>query len=479
MSKIFRIAGLILALTFLLIISGCGNSSEEIPVDNSVVTNASGEDVRVATKEEIEAYQKSTAENDTDIGLRSTKIDLAAGELTDDQKLVLEYFKSDYMFVNSIEALQRYPQIFDNALIEFYAKVEKILDSNSDTYTALVCMLQNSNEAYESYYNMNSYDVETRYMVIRGQQSNKRVMTNDIIKVSGRYKGTDSYTIDGSSFVVPTISEHYIYILNDSSTESGWNDFGFYPSRFEANEMKAVAKSIFGDNITVTRPDLNIEEDYQFMMDNTENVYVCILDDQSSSKFSRYYFVENMGELYDAKSGRYIEFSADFQHFFLFTYDYTMETLTLEYYDHDLNKIWKREFEETISAQYDFTKNNVYLQANNELYVMNIETGEDTYLPTYVGSKIEIRKMRDGVLLIGTQKSDAIIKTDLEGKMMWKLNLQTDVYMVDAVQIIDNRLLITYLEEWGGNTHYVVIDNATGELIQDAVLGLERFHQYS
>lgn len=221
----------------------------------------------------------------------------------------------------------------------------------------------------------------------------------------------------------------------------------------------------------------------EFYAYNEESVYVCILDNQSNAKFSRYYFTENMGRL-DDYNGRTIEFSADFQHFFLFSYDPSMETLTVEYYDNTLNRLWKREFEEATSAIYDFTKNNAYILVNNELYIINIETGEDTFAPVYVGAKLDVRKLSDGILLIGEQKSDAIIKTDLDGRFIWKLNLPADVFGVDAVQITGDNLLIQYRETGsgvfgGGDTHYAVVDNETGELIQDAVIAFEYFHQYN
>lgn len=487
-----RLICLMVCCAFLLCMTGCNESNEtsaptEVPPTETV---AMGEDQKTATDEEIEAYQKSTADNDTDLGLKSIKLDLAMGDLNDDQKMVIEYFKRDYMFVNSIEALQRYPQIFDNSLIEFYGRVEKIMDSNNDTFTVLVSMMQNSNEvgalldpSGEYYAEYASFDLESRYMVIQGKQTDKRLMLNDFVRIDGRYKGTNTYEIDGSSYVVPTISVHYVDILNDSTTESGWNEYGFFPSRFSSAEVKRIAETIFGDAITVSLPDWDDEEDWAWMEFNYDSVYVCVLDNQSNAKFSKFYFTENQGWLEDSQ-GRIIEFSADFQHFFLFSYDDGMEILTLEYYDQDLNRIWKREFEEATTAEYDFTKNNAYIQVNNELYIINIETGEDTFYPAYVGKKLDVRKLNDGMLMIGHEKSDAVFKTDLEGNTQWRLNLKADVYEVEAVQVYNDQLLIKYSEYigddgYGGDIHYAVIDNATGELLQDVVIGFEYFHQYN
>ena len=82
----------------------------------------------------------------------------------------------------------------------------------------------------------------------------------------------------------------------------------------------------------------------------------------------------------------------------MFTLDHKIEKLTLEYYDQNFSKIWKREFENTVSAYYDYTKNNIYLSADNSLHIIDLATGEDTFQHTFIGEKQEIRKMADGVL---------------------------------------------------------------------------------
>ena len=201
--------------------------------------------------------------------------------------------------------------------------------------------------------------------------------------------------------------------------------------------------------------------------------YVVELEDQSNAKFSKYLLSRETGYIKDMKFSdnilRQIEFSADFEHFFLFTYDKSLETLTLEYYHHDLNKIWKREFSETTNAQYDYTKNNVYLIANNELYIINIETGEDTYSPVYVGERYDIRKMKDGILLLSRQKSDAVMKIDLQGNMVWKTNLSADIVGC-SIQLVEDKIILgAWLDDESWLPHYSVLDNAPGSILQDAI----------
>ena len=169
----------------------------------------------------------------------------------------------------------------------------------------------------------------------------------------------------------------------------------------------------------------------------------------------------------DPNLERYLEFSADFEHYFLFTLDHALEKLTLEYYDKDFSKIWKREFEGTTAAHYDYTKNNIYLSADNSLYIIDLSTGEDTFQPAFIGEKQEIRKMTDGILSVGFTKSDAIMKTDLEGNILWTASVAGDVNAVDGVQFVDGRIILQ-LELFDG-VHFIVVNSDSGEVIQDAV----------
>ena len=138
-----------------------------------------------------------------------------------------------------------------------------------------------------------------------------------------------------------------------------------------------------------------------------------------------------------------------------------------DYYDKSFTKIWQREFDQTTSAHYDYTKNNIYLAANNSLYIINMETGEDTFSPAFIGEKQEIRKMNDGVLSVGKAKADAVIKTDLDGNLLWKTSLPQDITQIDGIQFVDDHIILQ-LELFDG-LHFVVIDSVTGNLMQDAV----------
>ena len=212
------------------------------------------------------------------------------------------------------------------------------------------------------------------------------------------------------------------------------------------------------------------EADYQSGGFYDKPFYIAEPENQSNAKFTSYRLYTKRGMIEDTKTGtdnwligndpnieRYLEFSADFEHYFLFTLDHKIEKLTLEYYDQNFSKIWKREFENTVSAYYDYTKNNIYLSADNSLYIIDLATGEDTFQHTFIGEKQEIRKMADGVLCIGFTKSDAIMKTDLEGNILWAASVTENVNAVDGIQFVDNRIILQ-LELFDG-VHFIVVDS--------------------
>jgi hypothetical protein len=312
-------------------------------------------------------------------------------------------------------------------------------------------------------------------------------MEGDTLLIYGRYTGLETLEIDGTSYTVPNISAQSAYF----DTSQAPNDIYRYIPKFDLSFVKGVATSIFGDDFEIREPIVGVDisqMQYDLWSEGCDAMpcFVVELENQSNAKFSKYFFYTDISsDVYggdrievatDAMGNsniyRAIEFSADFEHYFLFTYDTSLETLTLEYYDSDFNKIWKREFSETSSADYDYTKNNIYLVANNELYIINIETGEDTYAPSYIGAKLAIRKLEDGILLVSQSKSDGVMKVGLDGSIIWKTNLSEDTYLISGIQVIDDRIIISQYY-WSSpsehGTHYIVLNSETGEIKQDAV----------
>ena len=68
---------------------------------------------------------------------------------------------------------------------------------------------------------------------------------------------------------------------------------------------------------------------------------------------------------------------------------------------------------------------------------------------------------------MGSGKSDAVIKNDLQGNMIWKTNLSDDISNVWGIQLVGDTIILQL--QLNDGYHYVVLDNATGSVIADAV----------
>lgn len=466
-------------------LAGCGDKQ---PISNSSQAEKDEIVIQEASKEEKKAFSNSTPENDTDVGLKGVKIDTAETELSEEQKKVIKYFDNDYFYISNddgYEFLQRYPQVYEGAQVNLQGIVEKTLSYSGNEFRILLQLADtesfyskwhwDSNETYQDYLNKRNNNL----VVIEGTTASSRLIEGDFVNVYGRYNRVESVQVDTTSHTVPFISVHRADVIP--------NDAQILPDKFDIPFVKEVAKTIFGNNIEVREPifgeDVPPAEELGTMYD-LMNFCIVELENQSNAKFTKYRFGLSTGDIQDAKTGalaatpnfdiiREIEFASDFEHFFVFTYDTSLETLNLDYYDKELNKVWNREFEETTSAVYDYTKNNIYLVANNEMFIINTETGDDTYSPMYVGGKVDIRKLSDGILVVSKSKSDGVMKLNLDGSVKWKTNLVGDVAGIEEVQLLDENIVLSFALEnkntENAETHYLVLNSNDGSVIIDAV----------
>lgn len=466
-----RISALILILCMVFSFAACGDDK----ANDSSVYNPDSSAVDTPNNIQDKVEDAGNPKNDKELGLRNLKIDSTVTKLTEEQKLVLQYFDNDYFHIDDYEFLQRYPLVFEKAQVSLSGRVAKVLSSNADTYEIVLWLVRSEDSFfYRSQYTEEDYqnylaEHAGDYVVIKGKQSATRLIEGDYISVYGRYISVDTYEIDGSSYTVPTINAYREFINNNTAED---------PTIFDAAHVKKVAKTIFGDDIEIREPvmgeDVDENTGWRALEGSGDHFFVVEPENQSNAKFTKFRFYTAYGLIEDAKSGsddwllgvnsnidREIQFTPDFEHFLLFTYDNSMKTLTLEYYDLDFNKVWKREFEETQNAKFDYTSNNIYLVANNELYIINTETGEDTFSPKYIGERLEVRKLRDGILLISSNPADAIMKTDLEGNIVWKTNIPDGISSVKGIQLVGDNISIDT-----GN--YYIISDSDGSVVLEA-----------
>lgn len=479
MKKIRQIGAFLLALA-LLVPAGCSSNGESSGSrGSSGQNNTSPVSPSPAASGNIPVSGVvSTPENDAGIGLKNIKIDTADRELTDAQKAVITYFDNDYLEASDYEFLRRYPNLFQDAQISLGGMVAKVLSMDNENYKLILWL--NTDPAYVP------YATPGEYVILNGKTNPSAwLMENDVILAYGRYTGIETVDIDGVSYTIPVVETYTTYY---GTTRPQFQ----MAERFDYPLIKAVAETIFGKDIEIRDPvageDLSMEDamvDYYALgympyadMDPSEiDEYMDLLvelEDQSNANFKKFRFSKYEGAIIDAKgpfdSGieRRIEFSADFEHFFLFTRNTGLESLKLAYYDKSFNKIWEREFEEITSAVYDYTETNLYIVVNNELYIINIETGEDVFSPSYVGEKKEIRKFSDGIVIVSASKSDGIMKISPSGDMIWKTNLSTDVERVYGLQLVNGNVILNYGDvDW--NQYYCLIDGSTGEMLIDAI----------
>ncbi len=450
---------------------------------NGTTENGNGNNQQISNNSNTNTNNKSennkgTAENDTALGLNFIKIDSSSQNLTDEQKTVIQYFDNDYFDANDYQFLVRYPQIYEKMQITTHGKVEKIIKSDNDSYELLLWV--GESEAYYSYWTMyrggsttpySEYVEKNKnnYIVIKGTQGDSRLIQGDWITLYGRYISIDQYTIDGTSYTIPTVNIYNYQNDSESARPDGT------PDRFSLSFIRKVAKAIFNNGVIVRQPtsDEAVITSNSFM---NNPVYICELDNQSNSKFGKYFFNVNYAHISDTRNqdeyvfadgdgtgiNRYIEFAPDFEHFFMFIYDENNKYLTIEYYDKDFKRIWSRDFEDTLSGTYDYTENNIYLVANNYLYTINTSTGKDTFAKRYVGEKVLVRKLQDSILLFSAGNADNIMKTDLQGNILWTASV-TNSYGSYTIQKKDNTLITNGFDS-NGKLFYVVINLENGNI---------------
>lgn len=429
--------------------TAASENSEQDSVGNSEnATNADSKDKHGAT--------------DTSIGVNSMHVN--DENLTDEQKLLIGYTDNNYFGLNHYELLQRYPDAFNDSQVVFHGQVKKIIKADDKSYEALVTLeeyhdnvLISQNEICIRGKHVDNYSDKTK---------NYRIIEGDQIKCFGISKGSQTVEIDGVSSYIP------VFEANQVIVDNGIGHF----TRYNLSYIKDLSQAMFPNGIKIREPiagqDFDIGGSWDGIHDYSDMFMIGEPDNQSNANFTRYEFYQSRGYIRDNKSTadviRQLKMSLDMQHYILTVYDSALKTFTIEYYDLSYNKLWSREFENASIYQFntmndndffDYTESAIYLDLNNNLYIIDMETGEDKISPVTVGEKTDIRKTADGILLMSDSMNDTVIKTDLEGNILWKLDLplyDTELktsyedmgakfsVQISAVQFYDESIKIEY-----------------------------------
>ena len=422
----------------------------------------------ITTKENINTENKGFEQASANIYANGTdNISFAnmSGDdekLTDIQKEIVNYFDTNYFNSFDTESFQRYPQIFKNAKVHLYFGVKKVLKSTDNEFEALV--YSEGDLTDYPYENVEISEIPNNILfVIKGPQREERLIENDHAEIYGRYIDIEEYVIDGVTYTLPTV--------NIISIAQG--------NRYNIDTITTVAKSIFGNDIKVTA--LSVDDEYKEMATYLSRGlqsagYRVTLDNQSNANFKSF-VMDAYGSLicYDWKFNdlsdnvtKKLFVAADFQHYIVTTYDKGLKHVYIEYFDNQYNKVWSREFNYNSTKAYlspiDYTNEQIACVIDNDLYLIDLETGENVIEHVMVGEKIKVNMMEDGIVLIGDDNKDTIMKIGYDGKIIFRINGElkletiTDVY----TQIVNGKLVVNLYgatkEEIYGE-QYLVINN--------------------
>lgn len=362
-------------------------------------------------------------------------------DLDNTQKEIVYYFDNNYFGANNTELLQRYPQVFKGAKVSMNFGVHKVLKSTDEEFEALVYA---EAELYDGVYeNVNISDIPQNILfVIKGPQMQERLLENDHAEVYGRYVDVEQYIIDGVTYNLPTVN-----IINIIEGE-----------KYNIDTITTVAKSIFGNNIKVTTlgDDEYLDMETHLSQGMQSSGYRVTLDNQSNANFKSFVMDSDAGLIcYDWKNNdlsdnvvKKLFVSADFQHYIVTTYDEGLKHVYIEYFDKQYNKLWSREFDynstKAYSSPIDYTDTQMACVVDNDLYLIDLETGENVIEPVLVGEKERINMMSDGIVLITDDNKDTIMKVGYDGKIIFKTNGDVKLETIGWIgtQIVDGKLVV-------------------------------------
>lgn len=294
------------------------------------------------------------------------------------------------------------------------------------------------------------------------------IAQGDSLVCFGTFSGINTYTVGGENCNMPSIKIQSFTDFVYSSVLS---------PVFTQEEISAAARSLFGKNTAVRS---SVKTDFA-----DSSIAEIIMDGglfytaETGAKKYCFYAGEN-SFVYDCTSKlpeeRYIYPTSNTDYMLAYTYDKNSKKFTLECLDTDSPAVlWCRSFENSYNAVFDCTDDYIYIVANTNLYVINIKNGKDIIKPRYVGNKCKILKLENSLLMLSALRNDAVMKTDLEGNVIWTADLSYDIPNTDSdappcVQVLASGYLISYEAQennYSLGTHIALI-TPDGKVISDS-----------
>ena len=401
------------------------------------ISNKSNE---ITTEDGFEQTSANMVANNTD-NVSFANMNSDDENFDNTQQEILKYFDNNYFTYYSSLA-QKYPQIFKEAKVELNCTVVKVLSSTDDEFSVVVTnyFMDQGVAISENFDELN----ENSLLILKGKQLSKRLVKGDWINVYGRYNDVVTSEIDGKSYTIPQVTA--INVIPDGS------------QRFDVSTIKTVAEYIFGKDIKINEPVAN--EDYNAVSESGD-FYKVTLDNQSNVNFRVFNMDKNNGVITynkmhnDLSSNiqKNLFVSADFQHYIVSTYDEDLNYVYVDYFDNNLNKVWSREFQYTSTKAFvspmDYTDKQMAVVVDNDLYLIDLETGENIIEPVIVGEKVKVNMMKDGIILIGDNTKDTIMKVDYTGKVLFRTDTN-NLTTIDgaSTQIVNGKMVVYLTGSW-------------------------------
>lgn len=392
------------------------------------------------------------------------QMDYTDGSLSEEQKEIAKFFDEDFFHPYSYEELVRYADMLKNINISCYCEVNSILSSDSNTFEAVVQWASDSEEFMGGYAYGDTFPL-TEPIIVKGNKPEKMVIKGDVLNLRGKLVGAETRNINGENMYLPIIEIIEI-------GEGSW---------YSEDTIRQVSKLVFGNNIKVRRPTDDETEkmvgdyfytyqDYIWLveMENQSNLNFKVFDiwQSSPSGLITYNPLFNDGVESDYLNKR-LYVTPDLQKYIVFNMSRKDNYVYIDIYDRNLNKLWAKEISKASQIVWDATNTNLIFVSDNDLYNINMETGE-TVFETYVGKKSDIRIVDNGYILLNQDSDDTVMFVDKEGKIKNKFDVSFDGKEEDivdmSIQKLDNNYVILYSMQSISGYHsdwtskYIIID---------------------
>ena len=431
----------------------------------TILAKLSSKEIEISNANNTDKNLNKTTTENKNIGNTSTiqsfkQMEYSDSNLSNEQKTIAKFFDEDFFHPYSYEELVRYAEMLKNINISCYCQINSILSADSNTFEASAQWAPENEELWGG-------EVElTEPIIIKGNKPEKMVIKGDNLTLRGKLVGAETRNINGENLYLPIIE------IIEIGEDYYWHS---------EDTIRQVAKLVFGNNIKIRRPtDQETEKmvgnyfyEYQdhiwlVEMENQSNLNFKVFDiwQSSPSGLITYNALYNEGIEKDFLSKK-LYVTPDLQKYIVFNMSRKDKYVYIDIYDRNLNKLWSKEISRASQLTWDATNTNLVFVSDNDMYNINMETGE-TIFEAYVGKKKDIRITENGYILLNQDSDDTVMFVDKEGKIKNKFDVSFDGKENDiidmSIQKLDDNYVILYtmqsISKYSTNwsSKYIIID---------------------